>query len=39
VRPGVEHAVGDVPRHLLRADQHALDLGSSIAGKYERELT
>ena len=25
--PGVEHAVGDVARHLLRADQHALDLG------------
>ena len=23
---GVEHAVGDVARHLLRADQHALDL-------------
>ena len=25
--PGVEHAVRDVARHLLRADQHALDLG------------
>src|SRR5262249_4450717 len=25
--PGVEHAVRDVPRHLLRADQHALDFG------------
>ena len=24
---GVEDAVGDVARHLLRADQHALDLG------------
>ena len=24
---GVEHAVGDVARHLLRADQHALDVG------------
>ena len=24
---GVEHAVRDVARHLLRADQHALDLG------------
>jgi hypothetical protein len=26
-QPGVEHAVADVARHLLRADQHALDLG------------
>src|SRR5215208_2229836 len=25
--PRVEHAVRDVPRHFLRADQHALDLG------------
>ena len=25
--PGVEHAVGDVPRHFLRANQHAFDLG------------
>ena len=24
---GIEHAVGHVPRHLLRADEHALDLG------------
>ena len=27
VRPGVEDAVRDVARHLLRADQHAFDLG------------
>ena len=26
-QPGVEHAVGDVACHFLRADQHALDLG------------
>ena len=26
VRPGVEHAVRDVARHLLRANQHAVDL-------------
>src|SRR5262249_7449097 len=25
-QPGVEHAVRDVARHLLRADQHAFDL-------------
>ena len=24
---GIEHAIRDVTRHLLRADQHALDLG------------
>jgi hypothetical protein len=26
VSPASEHAVGDIARHFLRADQHALDL-------------
>ncbi len=32
-QPGVEHAVLDVARHLLRADQHAFDLGIVDRGK------
>jgi hypothetical protein len=26
-QPGVEHAVGDVARHFLRPNQHAVDVG------------
>ena len=37
--PRVEHAVRDVARHLLRANQHAFDLRIVDGGKYDRELT
>jgi hypothetical protein len=32
---GVEHALADIARHFLRANQHALDLGVVDRGKYD----
>jgi hypothetical protein len=37
-QPRVEHAVGDIARHLLRANEHAVDLGIVDRGKVRSRV-